>query len=90
MNRAVRVMESEKAYNDADLDKYLIGVKQINIVKKSALPNIVALRIFNEEMKRRERMFNSKAAPLNRDLMGDKTADSNKHDEIDEDDLDEE
>jgi hypothetical protein len=41
------VLDSEKAYNDANLDQYLMGIKKVNIEKKNLpkkLPSIQELR----------------------------------------------
>lgn len=40
IDQAMQVLDGEKAYNDANLDKYLMGIKNIKPEKKS-LPKIL-------------------------------------------------
>ena len=38
VKKAVKVLEGEAMYNDADLDKYLMGVSKANILQKEQDP----------------------------------------------------
>ena len=40
IDQAMQVLDGEKAYNDANLDKYLMGIKNIKPEKKS-LPKVL-------------------------------------------------
>ena len=40
INQAVRVIDGEKAYNDANLDQYLMGIKRVKPGKKN-LPKLL-------------------------------------------------
>ena len=36
INQAVKVLDGEKAYNDANLDQFLMGIQRVKINKKEA------------------------------------------------------
>jgi hypothetical protein len=41
IGQAVKVLDGEKAYNDANLDQYLMGIRKIKVEKKILLPKLL-------------------------------------------------
>ena len=48
ITQAVKVLDGEKAYNDANLDQYLMGIKKIKVEKKM-LPKLLPSLTENQE-----------------------------------------
>ena len=63
------MLDSKKAYNDANLDQYLMGIKKVNIEKKNLpkkLPSIQELRNIQnaEKLNHLDESFHIKYAAL--------------------------